>query len=115
MLIVHLIQADTTVGISENGISNPEEYSIHQNYPNPFNPTTTIQYTLPEESSVKLTVYDIRGQDVTTLEQTDKPPGNYEVQWNGSDDSGIQVNTGVYFARLETGDYSQAIKMVFLK
>ncbi|MBT4295329.1 MAG: T9SS type A sorting domain-containing protein, partial [Candidatus Marinimicrobia bacterium] len=109
------IQPDTTVGISENGISNPEEYSIHQNYPNPFNPTTTIQYTLPEESSVKLTVYDIRGQEVTTLEQTDKPPGNYEVQWNGSDDSGIQVNTGVYFARLETGDYSQAIKMVFLK
>ncbi len=98
-------------------ISNWHEVNnliLGQNYPNPFNPTTTISYDLPEHSKVKLTVYDIRGQEVMTLQDDAKPPGNYEVKWNGIDDSGNPVSTGVYFARLQAGDYSKTIKMVYL-
>jgi len=91
------------------------EYRLHQNYPNPFNPTTTINYDLPEQSIVKLTVFNVQGQEVNTLEQSDKPPGNYEVQWNGVDQSGNPVSTGVYLCRLQAGDYSQTIKMVYLR
>ena len=103
------------VGLGEGSNLWPSEYALIQNFPNPFNPTTTIQYSLPEAGSVNLTVFDIRGQEVTTLLNTDKPPGNYEVQWNGMDRSGNPVSTGVYFCRLEAGSYSQTIKMVYLR
>ncbi|NQT61839.1 MAG: T9SS type A sorting domain-containing protein, partial [Candidatus Marinimicrobia bacterium] len=93
----------------------PKGFVLMQNYPNPFNPTTTISYALPEQSMVKLTVFDIRGHEVMTIVSTDKSPGNYEAQWNGIDHSGNQVSTGVYFARLQAGSYSQSIKMVYLK
>jgi len=94
---------------------SPETYALKQNFPNPFNPTTTISYTLPELSSVTLTVVDIRGQEVTTLQNSAKPAGNYEVRWNGLDQSGNQVSTGVYFARFQAGSISKSIKMVYLR
>ena len=93
----------------------PKDYSLHQNYPNPFNPTTTISYDLPEQSTISLTVFDVRGQEVTTLEQSEKHPGNYELQWNGLDNYGNPVSTGMYFCRLQAGAYSQTIKMVYLR
>lgn len=101
--------------VSVSNVSTPTEYQLSQNYPNPFNPTTTISYELPEQSAVSLTVYDIRGQEITTLQNGAKPPGNYEVQWNGLNESGSPVSTGVYFARLQAGDYNKTIKMVLLK
>ncbi len=86
-----------------------------KSFPNPFNPTTTISYDLPEQSMVSLIIYDIRGQEVTTLQEAEKPPGSYEVQWNGLNQSGNPVSTGVYFARLQAGEHYQTIKMVYLK
>ena len=103
------------VGVDDLISQIPEHYELEQNYPNPFNPTTTISYSLPEQSSVKLTVFDIRGQEVTTRLNADKPPGNYKVQWNGLDQQGNPVSTGVYFCRLQAGDYSKTIKMVYLR
>ena len=103
------------VNVDESVSSIPSVYSLAQNYPNPFNPNTTISYSLPDQSPVNLTVFDISGQEVTTLQDTEKPPGNYEVQWNGLDHRGNQVSTGVYFARLNAGSYSETIKMVYLK
>ncbi len=102
------------VGLDEEG-ELPIKYALNQNYPNPFNPTTTISYRLPEQSTVNLTVFDIRGQEVITLLNTDKPLGNYEVLWNGMDQLGNQVSTGVYFCRLEASSFSQTIKMVYLR
>jgi len=90
-------------------IAIPDGYTFHQNYPNPFNPTTTINYLLPDQTAVKLTVFDIQGREVMILNESEKPPGNYEVQWNGIDHSGNPVSTGVYFCRLETGDFSETI------
>jgi len=104
-------------GWTSTGI-NPEVpyvYNLVQNYPNPFNPSTTISYDLPEQTSVKLTVFDIRGQEVMLLHDNVKPPGNYEVQWNGMDQQGNHVSTGVYFARLQAGNFSKTIKMVYLR
>ena len=93
----------------------PDVSELNQNFPNPFNPTTTISYALSEQSNVNLTIFDIRGKEVTTLEQSDKPPGYYSVQWNDLDQSGERVSTGVYFCRLEAGSFSQTIKMVYLR
>lgn len=92
-----------------------QKYTLHQNYPNPFNPTTTISYSLSEQSTAKLTIFDIQGREVRTLQDVERPPGNYEVQWNGMDRSGNPVSTGVYFARMQAGDYSKTIKMVYLR
>ncbi|MCF7807459.1 MAG: T9SS type A sorting domain-containing protein [Candidatus Marinimicrobia bacterium] len=100
-----------------------------QNNPNPLNPTTTISYELPELSNVILTVYDVLGREVRTLQNQEQPAGRYEVLWNGVDDSGNQMSTGVYFARLQAGataatafdgvhggvHYSKTIKMVLLR
>lgn len=93
----------------------PTKFTLDQNYPNPFNPITNINYSLPEQSVVKLTVYDIRGNEVIKLQNAYKAAGNYELQWNGLDQSGNPVNTGVYFCRLQADEHSKTIKMVYLR
>jgi len=93
----------------------PMDFQLYDAYPNPFNPTTTISYTIPEQTVVNLIVFDIQGKEVMKLQNAAKPPGNYEVQWSGLDQSGSSVSTGVYFARLQAGTFSQTIKMVYLR
>ena len=102
------------VSIAEE-IALPTEYMLNQNYPNPFNPSTTIRYGLPEEVNVSLVIYDVRGQVVQTLEAGHQSAGWYDVVWNGQTADGRTISTGIYFARLVAGDYSQVIKMLFLK
>ena len=107
---------DGIVSVEEDQkLRSPNDFILSQNYPNPFNPITTIQYSLPEAGSVNLTIFDIRGQEVTTLQDVAQSAGNYEVQWNGMDHSGDPVSTGLYFARLRAGDYNKTIRMVYLK
>jgi len=93
----------------------PDEYILKQNYPNPFNPTTIISYSLPEAGDVKILIYDVRGRSINSLESGYQPPGKYAVQWDGTDDSGSPVSTGVYFCRLDAGEYKKTIKMLYLK
>ena len=102
------------VGVSKKYDQLPLDFVL-KNYPNPFNPTTTISYDLPEPTEINLTVYDMKGREVTTLKNQEQPAGHYEAKWNGVDESGSPVSTGVYFARLQVGDYSKTIKMVYLK
>jgi len=94
---------------------NAMTFHLNQNYPNPFNPTTTISYDLPMQSEVILTVYDMLGREVRTLKNQEQPSGHYEIQWNGVDASDNPVSTGVYFCRLETEQYTQTIKMAYLR
>ena len=103
-----------TTEIAENRVF-PGNYNLQQNYPNPFNPATTISYALPEQSTVRLTVHDVRGQEVTALQDEVKAPGIYEMQWSGVGQYGNPVSTGVYFGKLQAGDYSKTIKMVYLR
>ena len=93
----------------------PVGYSLHQNFPNPFNPRTIIRYNLPEHSGVILTVYDATGMEVTTLYNNQQPAGQFQVEWNGMDESGGPVSAGLYFAHLQAGEYSKTIKMVYMK
>jgi len=110
-------QAGGVVGIDDEVQSGIliDNFRLHQNYPNPFNPSTTISYELPEQSTMSLTVYDVQGQEIVTLQNGGKPPGNYDVQWNGLNQSGNQTSTGVYFCRLRAGSFSKTIKMVYLR
>ena len=91
------------------------DYYLFQNYPNPFNPSTTIKYSIPsnvkrEMSNVKIIVYDILGNEVATLLDENKPAGNYEVRFDGSN-----LSSGIYFYKLQSGSFIQTKKLLLLK
>ncbi len=92
----------------------PESFALKQNYPNPFNPTTTIAFALPEESKVSIKIYDISGSLVRTLVNDNRLAGEYNVAWNGQNDNGMQVSSGVYIYRIEAGSFTQSRRMVRL-
>jgi len=93
----------------------PKEYALSQNYPNPFNPTTKINYQLPEEGWVTLKVYNIEGQLVRTLVKGHQEAGYHSVRWNGRDQVGKEVTSGIYFYRITTGKFTDTKKMVLMK
>lgn len=93
----------------------PSQYSMYQNYPNPFNPTTTIAYNIPAACNVKIIVYNILGQIVTTLLDEYKSPGQYAIIWDGTDIDGRPVASGLYFYQMVAGDYVSSKKMVMMK
>jgi hypothetical protein len=99
---------------TDTQVQRPSSFVLNQNFPNPFNPTTTIRYELIAPTQLRLSVYDIRGQFIKTLTEKNQTAGNYEVQWDGTDDSGKRVSTGVYICRLDSKDQSETIKMVYL-
>jgi len=100
--------------LSIKSASQPESMDLLYNYPNPFNPTTTISYTLTDDSQVQLLIYDLTGRIIHTLLDAPQPAGSYNIQWNGMNEFGNQVSTGVYFCRLQAGSFHQTIKMVYL-
>ena len=87
-----------------------DAYSLSNNYPNPFNPSTTISYSVPELSFVTIIVYDVLGKEITTLVNSEKPVGSYEVEFNA-----IALPSGVYFYRLQAGSFVETKKMVLMK
>jgi hypothetical protein len=104
------------VGVEDQGENNPAEFTLHQNYPNPFNPVTRIRYEILNQTYVALKITNIQGQEVRTLVNKEQPVGNYEVLWDGRDNSGKQVASGVYMYKLEAGQgFVQTRKMVLLR
>jgi hypothetical protein len=102
--------------VAERINGNASSFKLSQNYPNPFNPTTRIQFSVPETEKVRLEVYDIQGKLVKTLVDYDLyNPGNYEVTWNGLDNKGNRVASGIYFAKMNAGKFAQTRKMNLLK
>ena len=93
----------------------PDEYSLEQNYPNPFNPETRIRYAIPEPGHVTLRIYRIDGQLVRTLQDANQSPGRYERIWDGNNEFGNKVSSGVYFYRLQSNSFTQVRKMILLK
>ncbi|MGD8781991.1 MAG: T9SS type A sorting domain-containing protein [Ignavibacteria bacterium] len=85
-------------------------YSLNQNYPNPFNPTTTIEFALPQNSDVKLVVYDILGRAVANLIDDNLAAGYHRINFNASN-----LATGVYFYRIKAGDFVSVKKLLLLK
>lgn len=95
--------------------ARPRGFELRQNYPNPFNPTTAISYQLPAISDVEIAVYNSLGQRVRTLVNARQPAGMYEVKWEGRDEGGNPVGSGVYFYRLQTRNFTETRKMLLLR
>mgnify|MGYP001947857664 CR=1 FL=1 len=104
---------DTLQDVSVNDI--PVEFALRQNYPNPFNPTTMIEFDLPEAADVSLVIYDITGRQIRTLVSEAVDAGYKGITWNGRDNMGNGVATGMYIYRLQAGDFVDVKKMTFMK
>jgi hypothetical protein len=102
--------------MSEAFLSQPEgRLALLQNRPNPFSISTQISYDVPMTMSVTLRIYDISGGLVTTLVDEVQRPHHYRIDWNGKDSMGQAVRNGVYFCRIETGEYTATKKMVVVR
>ncbi|MFZ5518620.1 MAG: PKD domain-containing protein [Candidatus Zhuqueibacterota bacterium] len=106
---VHTIDG---VASEENII--PTKFALHPNYPNPFNPETTIRFDIPTASEVRIIVYNHLGQQVKALVNEMKSPGRYSVNWNGCDDAGSKVSSGVYLYRIEAEGFTSTQKMMLI-
>jgi len=104
----------SAVGIDEESLL-PESFALHQNYPNPFNPTTAIRYDLPNQSQVMIAIYDVTGRKIRTLVSKQEEPGYRSVIWNGHNDAGSQVGTGLYIYTIRAGNYFKTRKMLLVK
>ncbi|MFH2024915.1 MAG: FlgD immunoglobulin-like domain containing protein [bacterium] len=93
----------------------PEKFALLQNYPNPFNPETTIEYALPKQSKVTLTIYNVLGQQVRTLTNTVQNAGNYSIVWDAKNNHGEAVPTGMYLYVLSTNEQRMTRKMVLMR
>ncbi len=101
------------VGANEHLI--PIVTKLDQNYPNPFNPTTTINFSLKENSKVSLNIYNIKGQKVKTLVRDQLSAGQHSVVWDGRDENNKSVSSGIYFYKLKTDKFEKTKRMVLLK
>lgn len=104
----------TSVNV-DAGIMPPGSYHLHQNYPNPFNPSTTIRFDLPVSSEVKLAIYNLNGQVVRKLADGKYASGSHVVVWDGTDESGARVASGLYVYRISVGEYVAQKKLVKMK
>jgi len=108
--------ASTNVTIENTVVSSiPLKYNLSQNYPNPFNPSTTIRYEIPKISYVTITVFNLLGEKIRTLVDTEKQAGRYSVLWNGENEAGRKVPSGLYFYQLQSGEFSWTHKMLLTK
>ena len=97
----------------------PSKYELQQNYPNPFNPSTSIQYAISSTQFVTLKVYDLLGREVATLVNEEKPAGSYNVEFRMQNlptgQAGLELSSGIYFYKLQAGDFVETKKMILLK
>jgi hypothetical protein len=110
-----VLRDTNATAVNDRGNGLPKSFSVSQNYPNPFNPTTKIDFDVPSKSQVKLTIYNVLGQRVTTLIDKSMNAGKYQASWDGRSDSGTQVSSGIYFYKFEAGSFVQTKKMIMLK
>ena len=106
----------------KNKTSIPDKYTLSQNYPNPFNPGTTIEFGLPKEGFVKISIYDINGKLVSTLLSEQRGAGHHIIKWNAKDKSGNSLTSGIYYYKMEVSDpakagtgFQQTNKMILMK
>lgn len=106
---------ETRVSLSAASGSMPNSFALKQNYPNPSNPSTEISFDLPKASVVELRIYNVIGQEVRTLANSAMEAGQHKIVWDGRDEGGSSVASGVYFYRLTAGSYTDTKKMMLLK
>jgi len=93
----------------------PKTYFLHQNFPNPFNPVTTLEYSIPENMVVQVTIYDNMGRLVKNLFNASQRAGTNRIQWNATDNMNQPVPTGMYIYRIQAGNQVETNKMIYLK
>jgi len=110
--------------VRQTSATIPSGYSLYQNYPNPFNPTTTLKFDIQQSAITDISVYNMLGQKVSTLVARQLTPGTYTTEWNGTNDQGMPLTSGVYFVRMSakgtgsdglTESFSAVRKLVFMK
>jgi len=107
------IDAGWVLGIYDELI--PVEFALHQNYPNPFNPVTNIRFDIPEEGNVRMDIYNITGQKVATLVNGRMQPGFHSIRWDGTNDLGKQLASGMYIYHIKAGDFRDVKKLLLVK
>jgi len=104
------------IGVSfPSGVGLPAEFALSRNYPNPFNPVTRFSVELPREADVEVVVFDLLGRKINTLMDGRRPGGSYTVEWDGRDLNGLQMPTGIYLVRMNSGEFSEARKVMLMK
>lgn len=101
--------------VDDDPANLPAQFALAQNYPNPFNPATAIDFSLERQTNVRIEVFNILGQSLRTLINEEKPAGDHTIYWDGKDNTGQTVASGIYFYRMVAGDYSMTRKMLLLK
>jgi len=114
------VKAEKEIVIETAETEMPEVFSLGQNYPNPFNPSTTIKFQIPDHSGAApirtvLRVYDILGRLVKTVIDEEMSPGFYTKQWDGLNDNGVRISSGVYFYSILSGEFRETKKMLLIK
>lgn len=112
----YAVMAKTSERLATQEIETvPRTFHLSQNFPNPFNPETTIPYEIPKKTHVKITVYDILGQEIVILENKIHNPGLYKTRWNGQNSGGSKVVSGIYFLQLKTAEFNKINKMILAR
>jgi len=109
------VQAEVITGIITIDEEQPLSFKVEPNYPNPFNPTTTIRYQIPQPGKVKIVIYNLAGQIVRTLLNTEQTAGSYEQTWDGRDNLGKEVASGIYLYNLSAKNFRKSYKMTLLR
>jgi len=110
--IYELAQRPTAIAQKEAELN---EFKLEQNYPNPFNPITTINYSLPKSIHIKLAIYDMLGQEVRILVDATESAGHHQAAWNGKNEDGSYVASGIYYCRMKAGTFVETKKLLFLR
>ncbi|MEL6820502.1 MAG: FlgD immunoglobulin-like domain containing protein, partial [Calditrichota bacterium] len=114
--VQYLLTSEVPTGIGDDNTSAaPQAFALNANYPNPFNPTTTISYDVREASDVRVSVFNMLGQEVRTLVSGKQAAGTHEVVWDATNNLGEAVSSGIYLYQLQAGDFVQTRKMILLK
>jgi sugar lactone lactonase YvrE len=113
--VLRAIDLGNATSVDGPGARQPETFALRQNYPNPFNPTTTIRYTLSEAILVELRIYNTLGQEIRTLVSEIQAPGAKSVRWDGRDDIGQKVSSGLYIYRIKAGTLTDSRKMLLMR
>jgi len=99
----------------ESSSDKPTKFYLYNNHPNPFNPFTELIFSVPQQSYVKVEIYNLLGIKIIALHDGIKQTGTYRIMWNGLDETGIQLPAGIYICRMTAGDYIKSIKMVLVR
>ena len=101
--------------VEDRGEEHPQGFQLDQNYPNPFNPGTQIGYEIPEDTFVDISIYSLVGEKVATLVNRTQPAGRYRIAWDGMNEEGLKMPSGVYVGRLHSSSYCMSKKMVLIR